>query len=141
MSDQEEIISQKKRFLKRYKNNIACIKRLKNKIRILDERITNIKSPNYSGMPRGGIPISIDDLMSDKLELEERVERLKRKNVKVKKEILDAIDSLDDPRLCEVLESFFVDCIPLEDIAEADGYTLRHIYRLYSEAVSKISLN
>lgn len=140
MSEQEEIISQKKRFLKRYKNNIACIKRLKNKIRILDERITNIKSPNYSGMPRGGIPISIDDLMSDKLELEDRVKRLKSKNVKVKKEILDAIDSLDDPRLCEVLESFFVDCIPLEDIAEIDGYTVRHVYRLYNEAVSRISV-
>ena len=38
-------------------------------------------------------------------------------------------------------ESFFIDGISLEDIADNEGYTVRHVYRLYSEAVTKLALN
>ena len=133
-------ITKKKNSLKRYKKHLACIKRLENKVITLDARITAIKSPNYSGMPRGGQPITVEDLISDKLELEDRITRLKSKSKDLKRQILDEIDTLDDPRYCEILEAFFVDCIPLEDIAEDNGYTVRHIYRLYSEAVTLLAL-
>ena len=140
-NDQElQEIAKKKKSLKRYRKNIACINRLELKLKSLDERITAIKSPNFSGMPRGGIPITLDDLMSDKLELEDRIKRLKQKSIIIKREILSEIDTLDDPRHCEILESFFIDCIPLEDIADNEGYTERHIYRLYSEAVTLLAL-
>lgn len=141
MTEQDlQEIAQKKRFLKRYRKNIACIKRLENKVRSLDDRITAIKSPNYSGMPRGGIPITVEDLIADKVELEDRIKRLKIKNIKVKQEIIDEIDSLDDPRLCEVLESYFIEGISLEDIADMEGYTVRHTYRLYNEGVKLMSV-
>ena len=58
-------IERKKRSLKRYKKNIACINRLEDKLKALDARITSVKSPNYSGMPRGGTPITSEDLLSD----------------------------------------------------------------------------
>lgn len=133
-------IEQTKKFLRRYRKNKACINRLINKRNLLDEKIKKVKIPNYSGMPRGGIPISIDELMSDKIDLENRIKRLQNKNIKVKKEITKEIDRLDDPRYCTILESFFIDCIALEDIAEEEGYTVRHVYRLYSEAVSSLSV-
>lgn len=140
-NDQElQEIAKKKKSLKRYRKNIACINRLELKLKTLDERITAIKSPNFSGMPRGGIPITLDDLISDKLDLEDRIKRLKKKSIIIKREILTEIDKLDDPRYCEILESFFIDCIPLEDIADNEGYTERHIYRLYSEAVTMLAL-
>ena len=141
LNDQElQEIAKKKKSLKRYRKNIACIRRLEIKLKTLDERITSIKSPNFSGMPRGGTPITLDDLMSDKLELEDRIKRLKKKSLIIKREILTEIDTLDDPRYCEILESFFIECIPLEDIAEAEGYTVRHTYRLYSEGVMLLAL-
>ena len=133
-------IEKKKLSLKRYKKNLACIKRLENKVVTLDARITTIKSPNYSGMPRGGQPVTVEDLISDKLELEERITRLKFKSKDLKRQILDEIDSLEDPRYCEILEAFFIDCIPLEDIAELNGYTERHVYRLYSEGVRLLTV-
>lgn len=133
-------ITRKKRYLKRYKKNIACICRLEEKLKLLDIRIKSVKSPNFSGMPRGGTPVTIEELISDKMDLEERIERLKRKSKTLKKEILEEIDSLDDPRYCEILEAFFIDGLSLEDIADNEGYNVRHIYRLYSEAVSILAV-
>ena len=134
-------IAKMKRYLKRYKKNIACISRLELKLTLLDEKIKSVKSPSLSGMPRGGVPVTIEDMLSDKLDLEERIKRLKSKSKRFKAEILEEIDSLDDPRYCEILESFFIDCLSLEDIADNEGYTVRHTYRLYSEAVRTLAVN
>lgn len=133
-------IERKKRALKKYKKNIACVMRLEEKLILLDERITSVKTPKLSDMPRGGQLVSIDDLLSDKQELEERIDRLKRKGRRLKSDILEEIDTLDDPRYCEILESFFIDCLSLEEIADNEGYTIRHVYRLYSEAVTILAL-
>lgn len=134
-------IEKKKRFLKRYKKNNACIDRLEDKLNLLDERIKSVKSPILTGMPRGGVPITIEEMISDKIELEERIKRLKKKRKRLRTEILEEIDSLEDPRYCEVLEAFFIECLSMEDIADREGYTVRHIYKLYSEAISILTLN
>ena len=133
-------IEKKKRSLKRYKKNNACIDRLEDKLFLLDERIKSVKSPNYSGMPRGGTPVTIEELLSDKLDLEKRIQRLKNKKSMLKDEILEEIDTLEDSRYVEILEAFFIDGISLEDIADNEGYTVRHVYRLYSEAVTILAL-
>lgn len=130
----------KKQFLKRYKKNLALIDRLKNKIVNLDARIYGIKSPGFSDMPRGGTPITKEDLVAEKEEIKDRINRLEKKGKKLKSEILSKIDELDDSRHAEVLESFFIDCKDLSTIAEESGYTIRHTVRLYSEAIKSMSL-
>lgn len=132
-------IEKKKRSLKRYRKNNACVNRLEVKLHLLDERIKSVRSPNYSSMPRGGTPVTIEELISDKVELEERIERLKSKGKKLKREILAEIDTLEDPRYCEILESFFIECKSLEMIAEDENYSVRHVYRLYSEAIELLT--
>lgn len=134
-------IERKKRSLKRYKKNLACIERLEAKLDQIDDRMIFVRSPNLSGMPRGGTPVTLADLISEKDELEERIKRLKDKSKKLRGEILDEIDSLEDTRYCDVLEGFFIDCLSLEAIAEEMGYTDRHVYRLYSEGVTKLALS
>lgn len=141
MDDQsQEIEKHKKRFLKRYRKNIDCIARLENKLAALDDRITAIKSPNYSGMPRGGVPVTIDDLISDKMDLEDRIKRLKEKSRDLKRSVTEEIDSLEDPRYCEVLEAHFIDGLSFGEIAEELGYSERHIISLYSEAITTLTL-
>ena len=132
-------IEKKKRSLKRYKKTTACISRLEEKLALLDERITAIKSPNYSGMPRGGIPVTTEDLVSDKMDLEERIKRLQKKRASLKRSILEEIDTLEDPVLCEILESFFIDGLSMEDIADNEGYSVRHVYALYSKGVELLT--
>ncbi len=134
-------IKNKKRSLKRYRENRSCIVRLEDKLTLLEERIVSIKSPNYSGMPRGGTPVTLEELISDKVDLEKRIERLKVKGKKIKSQILDEIDSLEDPRYCEVLESYMIDCKTISDIAEDMGYTEVHIYNLYREAINELAFN
>lgn len=133
-------IEKKKRSLKRYRKNNACIARLEEKLLTLDERIKSVKSPKYSGMPRGGTPVTVEELISDKVHLEKRIERLKIKKNRLKEDILEEIDSLDDPRYCEVLESYMIDCKSIADIAEDMGYTEVHIYNLYRDAIKTLAI-
>jgi DNA-directed RNA polymerase specialized sigma24 family protein len=136
----EALRYKKKQFLRRYRKNVACIERLEKKLVLLDERITSLKSPSLSGMPRGGVPVTIDDLMSDKMDLEDRIKRLKAKSRDLKKTVYEEIDSLEDSRYCEVLEAYFIEGLSFEDIAEEMGYTERHVINLYSEAITFLTL-
>ena len=130
----------KKRYLRQYRKNRALVNRLKSKIKNLDERMTSLRSPTLSDMPRGGTPITKEDMIAEKDELIDRLSRLEDKGRKIKAELLDKIDDLDDPRYAEVLESYFIDCKTLEDIADENNYTMRHIVRLYSSAIKSIDL-
>ena len=140
-NQQYQEIERKKRSLKRYKKNIACVDRLEEKLALLDERIKSVKSPNLSGMPRGGTPVTTSELLSDKIDLEKRIERLKAKSKRLRDEILDEIDSLEDPRHCEVLESYFIDRMSIGEIAEEMGYSDRYVYDLYKSAIEDLTFN
>ena len=143
MDDQsiQEIEKHKKRSLKRYQKNLACIRRLEEKLKILDERITAVKSPSLSGMPRGGTPVTIADLVGDKVDLEKRIEKLRGKSRDLKTSVYEEIDSLEDTRYCEVLEAHFIEGQTFEEISERMGYTERHVYKLYQEAIRVLSLS
>jgi predicted DNA-binding protein YlxM (UPF0122 family) len=142
MDDQsaQDIEREKKRYLKRYRKNLACIRRLESKLDNLESKLKSIRSASLSGMPRGGIPVTDADLIADKVDLEARIERLKAKSRDLKNSVYEAIDTLEDPRYCEVLEAYFIDCLSIEEIAEEMAYTERHVYTLYKEAISLISL-
>lgn len=136
MTDLEiQDIDSKKRYLKRYRKNRALIFRLKKKIENLDDRIKGIRSPGFSDMPRGGTPITKEDLTAEKVDIERRINRLEGKGKIIKSEIIDIIDELDDSRYAEVLESFLIDCKDFGDIADETGYSVRHIERLYKDAI------
>lgn len=132
-------IEREKKFLKRYKRNKAMIDRLKGKLSALESRIYTVRSPNLSGMPRGGDPVTAADLLSDKQELEDRIKRLTDKGHVYRSEILARIDELDDPRYADVLEAFFIDCKNFDEIADEIGFTERHVIRLYSAGVWRLS--
>ena len=134
-------MANKKRFLKRYRKNLNCIIRLEKKYAILQQKINGLKSSSFSSMPRGGQPVTMDDMITDKIDLENRIKRLKEKGKNLKREILEEIDSLDEPRYIAVLEGFFVDCLSMEDIAENEGYTVRHVYSIYRDAIKTLTVN
>ena len=131
-------LERRKRYLKRYRKNRALIDRLSVKVEALNDRIYGLKSPTISDMPKGSGRVEISDLIADREELAQRIDRLECKGKQIKEEILASIDGLDDPRYAEVLESFFIDCKDFYQIAEEMDYTERHIIRLYSEAILAI---
>ena len=132
MTDLEiQEVKNKKRFLKRYKKNLANIERLKNDVISLDDRMLSIRSPKLSDMPRGGTPVSFTDLQAEKDEILDRIKRLEVKGRKLKSEILDKIDELEDVRYAIVLESYFIKCKDFDEIADENNYTMRHIVRKF----------
>ena len=135
MSNLDQGLESKKRYLKRYKKTIALVDRLKNKLEFLNEKMGSARIANYSDLPRGGIPVTEADLIADRIELEKRIKRLEVKANRYKSEILDIIDELDDIRYADILESFFIDCLSFEDIAENNCYSVRQVIRLYQEGV------
>ena len=142
MENQEiQEIASKKKFLKRYRKNNNCIVRLEEKLALLEDKLKSVRSPSLSGMPRGGVPVTNEDLVADKIDLENRIKRLKEKGKRLKRETLEEIDSLDEPRYVAVLEGFFIDCLSMEDIADNEGYTVRHVYTLYHDAIRALTVN
>lgn len=130
----------KKAWLNRYANQVRGIERLENKRDILEARITSVRSPTLSGLPRGGKPITVEDLIADKLEIEDRILRLKDKARRVRREILDAIDDIEEVNLCEVMERRYILLQSPEDLAESMGFNTRHIWRILSQGVEAIQI-
>ena len=130
-----EIQEEKKQWMKRYKKNLACIARLEEKLNLLDDRLISVKSPSLSGMPRGGTPVTVADLVSEKLELEERIARSQEKCKIIRREILAVIDDLDDIRYCEILEEYFIKQKSFAEISNEMSYSEKSVIRLYSQAI------
>jgi DNA-directed RNA polymerase specialized sigma24 family protein len=133
-------LERRKKYMKRYKRNGILIDRLETRLRSLDDRIRSVSSPGLSGMPRGGVPVTKEDLIAEKVDLERRIRGLRSRGRAMEEELRNLIDELDDPRHAEVLESFFIEGRSFSEIAEDMGYTERHVIRLYSEGVMLLHL-
>lgn len=133
-------IENKKQWLRKYQKLLQVENRLRNKIELLDQRLQNVRSPSYSGMPRGDNPITIADLIADKMELEDRLNKAHSKTLQCRDDILEVIDNLEDPTLADILEEHFVNGNSLDRIAEDLGYSTRSIYRLYAKAIELLDI-
>lgn len=130
----------KKEWLSRYRKNREIINRLEEKLANLDTQIYKIRTVTYSDQPKGDIPVTLTDLLTDKEELENRINRLSKRGRNIKIEILDKIDSMDNRKYCEILEAYFIDCKTLVQISYDMGYSDRHTRRMYSEAMHIIDI-
>ena len=131
----------KKYFLKRYRNYLTRINRLEEQLASVNERLVGLQSKVMTDMPGGGLPITKDDLLEKKEELQHRIDTLTNTSKKVRREILDCIDILDDFRFAEILEAYFIELKTLEEIAEEKHYSIRHCGFLYAKALETINVN
>lgn len=126
--------------MKRYKNYLIRIERLEEKLLVIDNQIVGVQSKRISDMPKGGVAVSLDDLLIKKEETQQRIQNLVDTSHKVKQEIYACIDTLDDYRFAEVLEDYFLNSRTLEDIAEYRHYTVRHVGFLYGKGLELIQI-
>ena len=83
-----------KKYLRRYKKNQAIIAHYEEKLAKLDDRLYAVKSPNMTGEVRGGSPISTTELISDKMDLLERINKLVMRGRTYKAEIMECLDRI-----------------------------------------------
>lgn len=130
----------KTKWLGRYLAKLQNIQRLNDRLSELDQRIVSAGTVNYTGMPRGGNPVTVEDLLCDKEILENRIAQSQDIANRYKREIIQAIDTLDNITYVEIIEARYITGKSIEDIAEDLGYSLRHVQRLYAMAVDDIEI-
>ena len=94
---------QNKAFLIRYRILTEKIKRLENKLAQIDEDMAALKSPKLTGEPKASVRITLDDKLIQHDELEEKINTLLKHMRRIRCEITQCIDALDNQRQAEVL--------------------------------------
>lgn len=135
---QERTGVKKKQYLSRYINNLRKVERLERKLDILKDRLTSIRSPGCSGMPRGGSLYTVEDMIVDVADLETRIDRLRVKGRNIKREILDYIDTLVNPVYAEILERQYIDELSHTEIGKLLGHTTATIGLYYRRAITEL---
>ena len=100
----------------------------------LFERVESVRSPRLTGMPRGGHSdwtASVDRLIDLCHDIDAEIRELCR----IKREVNEAIDSVEDMRMRRVLELRYRNYMTWEQIAAERGYEVRHVHRLHGEAL------
>lgn len=138
VADSEKQI--KKDYLKKYTRTINKVSHLNYKLMEIDRSLSSVKSQQISDMPRGGQALSLDDLLIRKEETQSRIDAVSTESISIRREIVKKIDELEDYRHIAVLEAFFIDDMTLDEIAEKEGYSLRHTTRLYSEGLKLLKI-
>ena len=103
-------------------------------------RLESGRMPNLSGMPRGGA-VDWTETADRVIELEKRVNARIRDMVRQKQAAMDAIDLVEEARLREVLELYYLDGFTWEQVAERMGFKdVRWVYELHGRALRKVRI-
>jgi len=99
------------------------------------ERLEAGRRSSVTGMPRGGRSDWADT--ADRLiDLERRVNGAIREMCRMKRLAAEAIGRIEDSRLRDVLEYYYIDGMTWEQVAEAMGYSdPRFVFRLHGRAL------
>lgn len=127
-----------KRYLNRYRRYMKRVDKLEEKLYQIDNQLQGLKSQQITDMPRGGTPLTLDDMLVKKEETEHRIQNLLDMSKEIRYEVFDCIDTLEDDRFAEVLECYFIDRMTFEEIAEHKNYSVRHVGYLYGRGIELV---
>ena len=126
-----------KEFLRRARSVDRRVDEATERVERLRERLEAGRMSRLTGMPRGG---SGDwTQTADRLiELEHAVNQRTRELVRWKLSAIDAIRQVEEPRLAEVLELYYIDGFTWEQVAQRMGVDVRWVYRLHGKALMMV---
>ena len=126
-----------KEFLRMARGADRRIDRAQERVERLRARLEAGRMSQITGMPRGGgsdWTITADRL----IELEKDVNARIRDMCRMKRLAMDAIDAVEEMRLREVLELYYLDGYTWEKVAEAMEMSDRHVQRLHGLALLRV---
>ena len=94
---------------------------------------------NLTGMPRGGA-LDWTETADRVIELERKVNARIREMVRQKQAAMDAIYRVEEARLREVLELYYLDGYTWEQVAEQMDMSDRHVKRLHGIALLRVKV-
>lgn len=128
-----------KEFLRRARSIDRRVDEATERVERLRARLEAGRMSSITGMPRGGgadWTVTADRL----IELEQAVNRRTRELVRWKLAAIDAIRAVEDPRLAELLELYYIDGYNWEQVAERMGITERWALILHGRALLQVTV-
>ena len=126
-----------KEFLRRARSVDRRVDEATERVDRLRAKLEAGRMSKITGMPRGGAQDWT--ATADKLiELEKRVNARIRELVRVKHLAMDAIDRVDEARLREVLELYYIDGFSWEQVAQRMDLDVRQVFRLHGRGLQRI---
>jgi DNA-directed RNA polymerase specialized sigma24 family protein len=128
-----------KEFLRRAREVDRRVDEAQERAERLREKLEAGRMSSVTGMPRGGGADWTET--ADKLiELERVVNQRTRELVRWKLAAIDAIRAVEEPRLSEVLELYYIDGLTWEQVAERMGITERWALILHGKALLLVTV-
>ena len=91
-------------------------------------------------MPKGGRKKTTEDWIAEIDTLDRRIDKLTKRSRELREEIQMAIDTIGDPKLCRVLDLYYIECKTLLEISKEMNYTYRYIIELYHQAMHAVQI-
>ncbi|MBO5870803.1 MAG: DUF1492 domain-containing protein [Clostridia bacterium] len=132
--------SEKTIFLNGYRWAIEKIDVLEERLARLDDRLYAMRRSIISDMPKGGKGKDTVDLIGDKEELSNDINEKLKEAYEKKRQIENAIDSMDDDRLSVILSLKYIDGLTLEEIASKLHYSNSHMGVLHRLALDEFNI-
>lgn len=128
-----------KEFLRRARSVDRRVDEATERVERIRARLEAGRMSSVTGMPRGGAKDWTET--ADRLiELEQRVNAQVREMVRWKLAAIDAIDAVEEARLREVLELYYIDGFTWEQVAQRMELDPRWVFRLHGKALLRVKV-
>ena len=142
MSDKVKVGSNAKKYLSRpyyikqkIEDKEAEIENLRG---MLGNKAVQLKTDKVKSSNIGGAE---PDIIASICDIEKEIDELYSKYNEIMLENKKVIESIPDPMQERVMHRYFIAMNTIGEIADEFGYSVRHTYRLYSDALEYIELN
>ena len=126
-----------KEFLRRARSVDRRVDEAQERVERLRAKLEAGRMSSVTGMPRGG-GSDWTETADRLIELEQAVNQRTRELVRWKLAAIDAIRAVEEPRLAEVLELYYIDGFTWEQVAQRMALDLRWLYRLHGKALMMV---
>lgn len=123
-----------KEFLRRARDVDRRVDEAQERVDRLRAQLEAGRLSRVTGMPRGG-GADWTETADRLIELERRVTTQTKEMVAWKLAVIDAIESVSEMRLREVLELYYLDGYTWQQVAQRMGVDVRTVYRLHGRAL------
>lgn len=139
MDQPADNFQENKEFLLTYRRSLDKLQRLNDRVESLDHDIHSVKGQQiHLVSAKGGTPVTLDDLLIRKEELASRVAEQAKECTRIRRQVEDAIFSLEDADEMDVLLDRFIDLHEFDAIAERMMRDKRSVQKIYSRGVRNI---
>lgn len=129
---------EKKKYLTIHRNSLFRINDLKKQLQKVKDSL-ELKGISYSYMPKGN-SLTLEELTIEKIDLEERIAKLKEENRKRRKIIENAVDKMGNKKLAEIIDMYYLKGFDDIDISDKLRNHVRTIEKNRKKAIHQIEL-